>query len=506
MSAKPAAWTFLDTSVERSFAWSLALTTLPNLSALVISLVVARWGGVTVWGTVAWAMAYATALLIAAKLGLDLGASRLASEFGVTRPGALRPLYSAALGVRAVATALVAAGSFALAPEIARWFGDTTLTWPVRIASAVIVCVSFYEYQEQFFIGLNRQNTVARVRSLTLGIRVLATAAVIMAGWGAAAVLSGYVVAWIIGITVFSVIVYRYLPEVDPADEQAGRARLRRRLLAISIPLAVSGASVTVFSQMDKLMLGYFIGVEEVGQYTIARNVTEVALFPTFALVMMLRPALASRYASGRLDECARLIRHSLRLSLVVGMLFVSVFAVMSIPLITLVFSSEFSYAGELMALFVWVIAFRSVGVLVLPALVAAERTQLYAYLTTFSAVVNFVLNLLLIPSLHARGAVVATIISYGLLMVAGLYQVIRIFRVRLGFRAFSLAVRTVLAGAMAGGILWLVLDHTAAPGWGILFWGAVQAVAYAGLVLALRVVRIEDIRVVIGNLLKTKS
>jgi O-antigen/teichoic acid export membrane protein len=503
MTSKPAGWTFQESSVERSFAWSVALTMLPNLAALVISLVVARWGGATVWGTVAWAMAFTTALLIVAKLGLDLGASRLASEFGVTRPGALRPLLSAAFVLRAVATGAVAAASFALAPQIAGWFGDPALVWPVRVAAAMIVCVSFYEFQEQFFVGLNRQNTVSKARSVMLGARVLLTTGIIVAGWGAATVLSGYVLAWLIGIAVFSVIIHRFLP---PPDPEVSSSRLRRRLLAISIPLAVSSASVTIFSQMDKLMLGYFINVEEVGQYTIARNITEVSLFPTFALVMMLRPALASRYSSGRLDECARLVRQSLRLSLVSAVLFASVFAVMAVPLITVVYSSQFRYAGELMAVFVWVIALRSLGVLVLPALVAAERTRLYAYLTTFAAAINFVLNLLLIPSLHARGAVVATIISYGLLLVLGMYQVLRIFQVQLGFRAFSLAVRTVLAGAIAGAVLWMILDRVPEPGWGIFLWGALQAVTYVALIIAFQVVRIRDIRTVMSNLLKTND
>jgi O-antigen/teichoic acid export membrane protein len=310
-------------------------------------------------------------------------------------------------------------------------------------------------------------------------------------------VLSGYMLAWLVGIATFAVLLRRYLP---PAADAEPPTVVRRRLLAIS------SASVTIYSQMDKLMLGYFDGVTEVGQYSIARAVTEVSLFPAFAFVMMLRPALASRYSSGRIEECGRLIRNSLRLSLVSGVLFASIFAVMSVPLITLVYSTEFRYAGELMALFVWVIALRSLGVLVLPALIAAEKTTMYAYLTTFSAVVNFALNLLLIPSLHARGAVLATIVSYGLLLVLGLYQVLRIFKVRLGLRAFSLALRTVLAGAMSGAILWMILDRMAAPGWGIFLWGGVQAIAYTLLVMALRVVRLEDIRLMVGNLLKTNK
>jgi O-antigen/teichoic acid export membrane protein len=500
---KPTHWSFLDSSVERSFAWSLALTILPHVSALAVSLVIARWRGSAVWGTVSWAVALATAVLIIGKLGLDLGTSRLASDYGVNRPGRLRPLLRVAFTLRAALTVVVAAATFALAPVLASAFHDGALLWPIRIAAAIVVCASFYEFQEQFLIGLNRHASVSRVRSLMLGLRVLLTIAVIAAGWGAAAVLSGYVLAWVVGIVVFAALLHRYLP---PATDGESTSVLRRRLLSISVPLAVSSASVTIYSQMDKLMLGYFDSVDEVGQYSIARAVTEVTLFPAFAFVMTLRPALASRFASGRLEECAGLIRRSLRLSLVSGILFASVFSVMAVPLLTVVYGNEFRYAGELMAVFVWVIAMRSLGVLVLPALVAAERTRTYAYLTTFSAVVNFVLNLLLIPSLHARGAVLATVVSYALLLVLGLYQVLRVFRVRLGVHALSVAFRTVLAGALSGAILWVILDRTPDPGWGVFGWVVLQASAYAGLLVTLRVVRPADVRAMVNNLLKTNN
>jgi O-antigen/teichoic acid export membrane protein len=493
-------WSFLDTSIERSFAWSLALTILPVIASFVVSWVIARWSGPVVWGTVSWTMAFATALLIVGKMGFCVGASRLASELGVKRPGALRALFTTALAMRAVTTIAVAALSFAFAAPVAGWFHDGALVWPIRIASAILICASFFEFQEQYLIGLNRHDVVSRTRSLMLALRIVLTAMVVGMGWGAASVLSGYVLAWVVGIAVFGVLIHRRLP---PATEGEPRSALRRRLLAISVPLAVSGASVTVFTQMDKLMLGYFDKVHEVGQYSIARAVTEVSLFPAFAFVTMLRPALASRFSSGRLDECARLIRNSLRLSLVSGVLFASVLAVMAVPLLTLVYSSEFRYAGELMVLFVWVIALRSLGALVLPALVAAEKTRLYAYLTTFSALVNFVLNLLLIPRYHARGAVLATIVSYALLLVAGLRQVFTIFKVRVGWRGVSMAARTVLAGVAAGSILWIILERSPDPGWGVVLWGIVQTVVYVFLVMAFGVIRTADVRQMLGNLLK---
>jgi len=485
-------WSFLNTSVERSFFWSLALTALPVASSFVVSWVIARFAGDTVWGTVSWTMAFATALLIVAKLGLGLGASRLASEYGNQHTGSLRALLSTAAWMRVVITLAVAALTFAFARTIAGWFHSEALLWPIRVSAAIVVCASIYEFQEHFLVGLNRHHTVSQVRSAHLLSRVVLTTIVVTAGLGATAVLTSYVAAWIIGIAIFALLLHRFLP---PVSDPLPVPQIRRRLLAISLPLAVSSASVTIYTQMDKLMIGYFDTVEEVGQYAIARAVTEVSLFPAFALVMTLRPALASRFASGEVDTGAALIRGSLRLSLVGGVLFASLFGVLAVPLLTFVYSDTFAYAGELMALFAWVIVLRSMSALVLPALVAAERTRFYAWLTAGTAALNFVLNIVLIPRMHARGAIVATIVSYTVLLLFGLAQVFGIFKVQVGRRAVSLALRTVLAGAIAAAVTWGINARFPAPAdWSVVGWALGHVALYSVLVLAFRVVGKRDL------------
>jgi O-antigen/teichoic acid export membrane protein len=395
-----------------------------------------------------------------------------------------------------------------LAPEIAGWFGDGSPTGPLGLAAGVNVCARVYEFCEQFLIGLNRHATVSRVRCLMLLSRVALSVGLVLAGYGAAHILGGYCAGWLIALAVFAVLLVRYLPAAGkPRDVPAG---MTRRLMALSIPLAVSSASVTVYSQMDKLMLGYFDGVEEVGQYAVARSVTEVSLFPAFAFVMTLRPALASRYASGELEACGGLIRGALRLSLIFGVLFAVVYTVLAEPLLAWVYSSEFAYAGRILGVFVWVLILRSLGSLILPALVAAERTRFYAYLTAFSAVMNFGLNLALIPRYHARGAVVATIVSYGVLLVLGLRKTFGIFGVRPGISALGGAVRTVLAGVGASALMWFVLSRVFPGGYDnpdarVILWVLVVVGVYAALLLMMRVVRVDEIRPALENLRNRK-
>jgi len=497
-------WSFKESTVGRSYAWSLALSLLPVAAAFIGSWIIARFSGPTVWGTVSWAMAFATQLLIIAKVGIELGASKLASEYGVSRPGVLRDLLRIASNLRLAFTLPTALACYFLAPWIADKFHNHDLTSSVRIAAAIIFCASIYEFQEQFLVGLNRFAVVSRVRATMLSARLISNVIIVALGMGAVAFLVGYVAAWLIGIAAFSLLLRRYLP---PTEGHAEHAPIRRRLLAMTLPLAVSSASVAVYTQIDKLVLGYFDNVVEVGQYSIARAVMEVSLFPAFAMVTTLRPALAARYARGEKRECARVIRRSLQLTLVSGVLFGSVFLVLSVPLLELVYGDRYHYAGELMTWFASVIVIRSLGSLVLPALLAAERIKVYAWLTGGAALLNFGLNVALIPRWHSRGAIVSTIVSYGLLLLLGLREVFLAFDMRLGVRALGVVARTLLAGGLVAGLIRLLIGHVAAGHWGMtLALALLHVVLYAALIVALRVIKPAEIRPAIGNLLKLKG
>jgi O-antigen/teichoic acid export membrane protein len=507
MSRTKSSWAYLDAPLEKNYLWSLAVTILPVVASFFVSWIIARWAGPHVIGAVSWAMAFATAILIIGKFGMGLAASRLASEYGVNEPQRLRPLFKTGLTFRVIATIVVAFVTFIAADRIASFFGEPALTRLVHAASFVIICASLYEFMEHFVVGLNRFYAVYHVRSINLFLRVILTAALVFGGWGAVEILAGYCSAWFVAILVYLLLLLKFLPPARPRENWRPTAK---RLLALGIPLAASSASVTIFSQIDRLMIGFFYDMSEVGQYTIARNVTEVSLFPAFAMVMTLRPALASRFSAGKITECADILRRSLLMALVFGIFFASIFAVFAVPLFTLVYSDQFVYSAGLMGTFIWVIALRSIGTIMLPALIAADKTKFYAYLTAFSAGTNFLLNWLLIPPLRSKGAVIATIISYAFLLIFGLNQIFRIYKVHIGIREVSLLVRTLLAGAVAVGLFWFIFwdlagGRAAATHSFALLILVLQSLTYFLLISLFRVIRVREIREMLANLRKTR-
>jgi O-antigen/teichoic acid export membrane protein len=160
-----------------------------------------------------------------------------------------------------------------------------------------------------------------------------------------------------------------------------------------------------------------------------------------------------------------------------------------------------------MMTWFASVIVIRSLGSLVLPALLAADKIKYYAWLTFGAAMLNLGLNVLFIPRMHSRGAILSTIISYGLLLLFGLREVFHVFEVRVSPRSLGAVFRTLLAGALVAGLVWLIIGQVGVGKWGwTLALAVLQVVLYVVLIFTFRVVSPAELRPAMGNLLRLKG
>jgi O-antigen/teichoic acid export membrane protein len=305
-----------------------------------------------------------------------------------------------------------------------------------------------------------------------------------LAGWGIEGVMAGFIAGTILPCLVALAFLFR-IPggEAPPADG----ARIWSRLIRLSAPLAVSGASVMIYTIQDKLMLKYFHTAADVGWYSNARSMSEVALFPTFALTMVLRPALAGAFARGDRGECAAIVNRSIRLSFVYAMAVVVVLACFAEPIVVGLFGADFEPSAALLVLFLPFIVIRCIGVVVLPGLIAADRAGTYAKLTLLGAAVNFILNAILIPPLRSSGAIIATLASYIPMEVIGL---IALSRVMPGFWRRADVLAMLLAAAPAAALVLLVRLFVPLPASLLpaIVEGAVLALVFAAALFPLRI------------------
>jgi O-antigen/teichoic acid export membrane protein len=182
-------------------------------------------------------------------------------------------------------------------------------------------------------------------------------------------------------------------------------------MLRDSWPLILSGVMITIYMKIDQVMLGNMANAQAVGNYAAAVRFSEIWYFIPMAVCSSVFPAiLRAKQRSGeeyyaRLQQLYDLMAW-MALSIAIPMTFASV------PLLTTLLGKEFAEAGTILAWHIWAGPFVFLGVARSNWLMAENFTRFSFLTTSLGAIVNILLNFLLIPPYSGVGAAIATMLS----------------------------------------------------------------------------------------------
>ncbi|GAB1545072.1 flippase [Scytonema sp. NUACC21] len=184
-----------------------------------------------------------------------------------------------------------------------------------------------------------------------------------------------------------------------------------KTLLKESLPLMFSGFAVLIFMKIDQIMLGQMIGDGEVGIYSAAVRISEIWYFIPTTIVASVAPSI---YAAKETSESLYYKRLGQLLSLLtlisIGIAVPMTF--LSDKIIMVMFGSGYAEAGPILAVHIWTSLFVFMGVATSTWFIAEGLNHVSLGKTLLGAVLNVILNFLLIPQYAGLGAAIATIIS----------------------------------------------------------------------------------------------
>ena len=190
---------------------------------------------------------------------------------------------------------------------------------------------------------------------------------------------------------------------------RAGRAKA---LIKDSWPLALSGIAIMIYMRIDQIMLGDMIGEEAVGIYSAALRISEVWYMIPMIIVTSLFPAIIeSKKRSERLYR--ERMQKLLDLMATISLLIAIVVTLSADWLILVLYGEQYAAASIVLKIHVWACLFVFIGVAGSKWYIAENLQKLSFYRTMAGAVVNVVLNLVLIPRYAATGAAISTVASY---------------------------------------------------------------------------------------------
>ncbi|MFM6369963.1 MAG: flippase, partial [Dolichospermum sp.] len=189
---------------------------------------------------------------------------------------------------------------------------------------------------------------------------------------------------------------------------------LAKTLLKESWPLILSGVTIMIYMRIDQIMLGQMVGDKAVGLYSAATRISEVWYFIPTVIASSVSPAI---YAAKEVSEALyyQRIKQLIRMLVLISLVISVPMSLMSFKLITILFGNGYAEAGKILAIHIWASLFVFMGVATSPWFIAEGLTEFSFHRTLIGAVVNVVLNFILIPSCGGIGAAIATVIAYAI-------------------------------------------------------------------------------------------
>jgi O-antigen/teichoic acid export membrane protein len=383
--------------------------------------------------------------------------------------------------------------SIALVPAagpIAAAYDAPELAWPLRIVALALFGQTVMIFFNTIFVALGRVRVNVRVIGGEGAVEAAMTIGLVLLGASAAGAAWGRGIGFCFGAVFGYLMLRRELGA--KALSVSSRAGHTRRLVRYAGALVIVNGAFTLFEQIDVLVIGAVLGTAAVGQFQAPLRVATLLHYPGLALSAGVAPRL------GQADRSARSVRAfgaSLRRLITLQALFVAPALVWADPIATLLFGSGYTESGEILRALTPFIFLSGIAPVVSTAVNYLGEARLRVPIAVVTVLLNFGLDLVLIPEIGAVGGAIGTSAAYLVYVPAHLWLCMRMIQVELRPLLWSLLRSLAAAGAMAAVLLAFGTDELNPLQW--IAGGAGGLVAFVAVLLATRELTIADLRTV---------
>ncbi|BAA29507.1 flippase [Pyrococcus horikoshii] len=176
-------------------------------------------------------------------------------------------------------------------------------------------------------------------------------------------------------------------------------------------PFAVTSIFVSIYYQIDIVMLSYMKGDKIVGWYNAAYRLVLILLIIPQIYFATVYPVMSKFYSISK-DSLRSIFERSFKYMMIIGISIGLGITLLADKIILLVYGDEFAPATIALQILVWSEVISFVNIVFANLLNATNNSLLNTKQTLISAILNVILNFILIPKYSYIGAGLATVLT----------------------------------------------------------------------------------------------
>jgi len=249
-----------------------------------------------------------------------------------------------------------------------------------------------------------------------------------------------------------------------------------RKYLKMSWPLAFTGFFATIYSYIDSVMMGHWNMITETGWYNASYRIVTMAIIPASIIATSFFPALSKTFKETK-EKFQKIWNYQMEIMLSLSIPLMIGGVVLAPRIINYIFDPTFS--PSILALQILIIM---AGIIYLYttfywALIIANQQKKTFLVGLIGAVVNIILNLILIPKYSLYGAAVATVITYFLMFFLFFVLISKFTTIKTINQDF---LRNLFGAILCSSIMYFVISRPIVYNFHVLYSIVIGAGAYS--------------------------
>jgi polysaccharide transporter, PST family len=389
-------------STGRDIAIKLSETACRVALGIAVNAVAARTLGINGFGTISLALAVQSLVMPIAGAGLEQVLLRRVGETPTAAEAVLNQVNKVRRSTLLIAVVVLIMTSMTV----------SQLRSPVLVA---LLCLGLSAVNSEAVLAVLQiergSAPVARIRLRAFGISAVARLTVLL--------FQPSVVGIVAGITLEPVATYflanrwrRTHGTNNDRSDFAGDTPTGLALLRESMPYLAGALAIMVYTRIDAVLLAWLSTPRETGRYAAAVKISELVTFLPVAIGAALAPRILQRHGQDRNHALLMIRQWIFRLVVLGGAITIGIWSLAPLLIRTL-FGPDYSSSAIVLRIHVLALVTVFAGIVRDIWLLAERQFLILTACTVTGAIVNVLLNLLLIPSYGSVGAAIATAVSY---------------------------------------------------------------------------------------------
>ena len=292
------------------------------------------------------------------------------------------------------------------------------------------------------FQGVYKMELIVASRVVEQVTTILAAVALVAIGFSAVGAVLGTGIGFIASSACSFVLFKKYIWPLFPKPVADFSFReelsLMKNLLIFSVPVTVTALSEMAIYDISTEVIFYFMPNQYNGYYTNASAMARLPLVISLSVAAVILPAASEAASLNDKNLLGMYITQSYRYVILLVLPLCVGIAAFATPLLSLLFGPEYGLGGPALSILVIGMAFYTLFMISSSIMQGIGHPGRPMFVLLAGIVINFVLNVLMVPKYGIEGAATATTIATFLIMVVVLWETFRVTKVNIPYLDFA--------------------------------------------------------------------